>query len=71
MVIGAKKTKKDSLQGYLDLMEKVIDYVETPQFLLFFAKFDKKLKKNVIKRCAVVPLAERILLQQPEQSAQS
>ena len=63
MVIGAKKTKKDSLQGYLELMEKVIDYTETPQFKLFFAKFDKKLRKNVIKRCAIIPLAEKILLQ--------
>ena len=63
MVIGAKKTKKDSLQGYLELMDKVIDYTETPQFKLFFAKFDKKLRKNVIKRCAIIPLAEKILLQ--------
>ena len=63
MVIGAKKTKKDSLQGYLELMEKVIDYTETPQFKLFFAKFDKKNRKNVIKRCAIIPLAEKILLQ--------
>lgn len=59
--IDAKKTQSDSLYEYLGLMEQIIDYVATPQFKNFFREFDKKLHKNVIKRCAVLPLSERVL----------
>ena len=54
--------------GYLDLMAEVVDYVETPQFVQFFQKFDKKLRKNVVKRCVVSPLAEKVLFQPAEES---
>ena len=60
--LEAKKTQNDTLLNYLCLMEEIIDYVETPQFKMFFQKFDKKLRKNVIKRCAINPLAEKVLV---------
>lgn len=46
---------------------KIIDYIGSPQYNNFFKEFDKKLTKNLLKRCIVDPFAERIMkkVQQP------
>jgi len=46
-------------------MREALDFLETPLFNNFYAKFDKKLRKNVVKRCAVEPLIERIFSPPP------
>jgi len=37
-------------------MLKIVRYAEEPHFKNTFANFDRKLHKNVIKRCAIEPL---------------
>lgn len=37
-------------------MKEILEFVETPLFKANFSKFDRKLSKNIIKRCAVDPL---------------
>ena len=49
------------LLGWLKLMMKTIDYVQTAQYNNYFKEFDKKLTKNILKRCVVEPFAERIM----------
>ena len=46
-------------------MREALDFLETPTFNNFYGKFDKKLRKNVVKRCAVEPLIERIFSPPP------
>ena len=50
-----------NLAEYLDLMIKIMDYSQSPQFANFFKAFDKKLSKNVLKRCVIDPFTERIM----------
>ena len=38
------------------LMLKIVRYTEEPHFVNTFGNFDRKLHKNVIKRCAIEPL---------------
>ena len=59
--INAKKIEHDSLLGYLKLMLSLIEFIQGPQFAQFFANFDRKLRKNVVKRCIVLPLTKRVL----------
>lgn len=42
-------------------MDSIIDYIKSAQFNNFFKKFDKKLTKNVLKRCVINPFTERIM----------
>jgi len=42
-------------------MIQIIEYIQTPQYNNFFKEFDKKLSKNVLKRCVVDPFSERIM----------
>ena len=46
-------------------MNEIIDYVKSPQFNNFYREFDKKLTKNVLKRCVVDPFTERIMKKIP------
>ena len=41
-------------------MEDVVLFIYTPQFLNTFAEFDKKVLKNLVKRCLIEPFATRI-----------
>ena len=59
--VNAKKTEHDDLLGYLKLIREILEYVQSPQFAQFFANFDRKIRKNVVKRCVVQPLTKRIL----------
>ena len=59
--VNAKKTQHDSLVGYLRLMHKLVVYILEHQFTMYFANFDKKLRKNVVKRCLIQPLTQRIM----------
>ena len=51
--IYAKKTQQDGLTDYLRLMVDIVTYIQGAQFAQFFANFDRKLRKNVVKRCLV------------------
>ena len=42
-------------------MTDIIEYVQSPQYNNFFKEFDKKLTKNILKRCVVEPFNERIM----------
>ena len=42
-------------------MNDIIEYVKSPQFNNFFKEYDKKLTKNVLKRCVIDPFTERIM----------
>ena len=50
-----------NLAEHLDLMIKIMDYCQSPQFANFFKAFDKKLTKNVLKRCVIDPFTERVM----------
>jgi hypothetical protein len=41
---------------YLSAIVQIVEFASEPQFINNFANFDKKLHKNVIKRCAIEPL---------------
>ena len=56
-----KQSGVKNLAEYLDLMIKIMDYCQSPQFANFFKAFDKKLTKNVLKRCVIDPFTERIM----------
>ena len=58
-VIGNDPTAVEVL-SILELMVAVLEYIESPSFKNNFGK-DKKIKKNLIKRCCVEPLHKRIL----------
>lgn len=45
----------------LEIMIEIMNYVQSPQYQNYFAQFDKKLTKNILKRCIVEVIAERIL----------
>ncbi len=49
------------LKIYIQLMTDIIEYVQSPQYNNFFKEFDKKLTKNILKRCVVEPFNERIM----------
>ena len=42
-------------------MIRIMDYCQSTQFANFFKAFDRKLTKNVLKRCVVDPFSERIM----------
>jgi len=56
-----KKQKDSNIVEHLELMNSIIDYVKSAQFNNFFKEFDKKLTKNVLKRCVIDPFTERIM----------
>ena len=45
----------------LTLMKECLDLVESETYSKLFGAFDKKLRKNVIKRCCVEPLIDHYL----------
>lgn len=49
------------LDMYLPLMIDIIEYIQSPSYNNFFKEFDKKLTKNILKRCIVEPFADRIM----------
>jgi hypothetical protein len=46
-------------------MKDCLEFLETKVFYDIFGANDKKLRKNVIKRCAVDPLVDLIFCQLP------
>ena len=42
-------------------MIDIIEYIQSPQYHNFFKEFDKKLTKNILKRCVVEPFNDRIM----------
>ena len=62
MVISNSSENPDKvLKPYLILMIDIIEYIQCPQYNNFFKEFDKKLTKNILKRCIIEPFAERIM----------
>jgi hypothetical protein len=41
-------------------MRDCLDFLDSPLFHNYFGSFDKKLRKNIIKRCVVEPLIELV-----------
>jgi hypothetical protein len=41
-------------------MKDCLDFLDSPLFHNYFGSFDKKLRKNIIKRCVVEPLIELV-----------
>lgn len=52
---------RGTLVEMLEIMSEIMDYLQTPGYQNYFAQYDKKLTKNVLKRCIVEVIAERIL----------
>ena len=46
-------------------MIQIVEWVDSPQYKNFFKEFDRKLSKNVLKRCIVEPFSERIMRKVP------
>ena len=46
-------------------MKECLEFVESKVFYDMFGAFDKKLRKNVIKRCAIEPLVELVFGELP------
>jgi len=42
-------------------MKECLELVESETYSKLFGAFDKKLRKNVIKRCVVEPLIDHVL----------
>jgi len=40
-----------------EVSKEILEYIQTPQYNNFFKQFDKKLTKNLLKRCVIDPLA--------------
>jgi len=59
---GETKHPVDELNDYLQLINAILEYSESPSYKNYFAKFDKKLTKNLVKRCVVEPLCEKFLV---------
>jgi hypothetical protein len=53
--------EKASVIAELTLMKDCLDLVESETYSKLFGAFDKKLRKNVIKRCVVEPLIDHYL----------
>ena len=61
-VISSKNENPDKvLDLYLPMMIEIIEYIQSPTYNNFFKDFDKKLTKNILKRCIVEPFADRIM----------
>ena len=46
-----------SICEYCSVMNEIIEFVKCPQFKNYYKTYDKKLTKNVLKRCLVDPLS--------------
>ena len=52
---------KGTLPDFLEIMIELIEYIQTPAYINYFQNYDKKLTKNILKRCIVEVICERIL----------
>lgn len=41
------------MTDYLAFFVDILDFIQSPQFQQFYAAFDRKLRKNIVKRCLV------------------
>lgn len=53
--------ERASLLSYSQLMLQIAFFLQTPAFVNNFAKFDKALKGNMIKRCLLRPFRGNII----------
>ncbi len=56
-----KGINNDQLPEYANLMAELVEYLHTPQYINFFKNYDKKLTKNMVKRCVVEPFCDKFL----------
>ena len=58
-----KDEKNEWLHEYASLMHDITEFLETSLYLNYFAKYDKKLTKNIVKRCLIKPFKGKIMKQ--------
>jgi hypothetical protein len=56
-----KGLNNEQLPEYVQLMRDIVGYLQTPTFINFYKKYDKKLTKNMAKRCIVEPFCDKIM----------
>lgn len=61
VVRGGDEDQDKVLDLYFPLMIEIIEYIQSPSYNNFFKEFDRKLTKNILKRCIVEPFADRIM----------
>jgi len=56
-----KGLNNDQLPDYVALMQGIVEYLHSPHYINMFKKYDKKLTKNMIKRCVVEQFCDKFL----------
>ena len=56
-----KGLNNDLLPEYVNLMHQLVDFLHSPKYINFYKKYDKKLTKNMIKRCFVEPFSDKFM----------
>ena len=51
------------LPDYFVQMQAIIEFLSSPYYINNCAKIDKKLTKNLLKRCVTEPICDRLLVQ--------
>ena len=42
-------------------MKEIVEYLHSPHYINMFKKYDKKLTKNMVKRCIIEPFCDKFL----------
>ena len=56
-----KGLNNELLPEYVKLMRQVITFMQTPVYANFYANYDRKLSKNLVKRCFLEPFSDKFL----------
>ena len=56
-----KGLNNEHLPDYVKLMKQIVEFMHSPLYINMFKNKDKKLTKNMIKRCVVEPFCDKIM----------
>jgi hypothetical protein len=62
-----KGLNNELLPEYVKLMSDFVDYVVSPAYHNYYSNYDKKLTKNIVKRCVIEPFVDKFMKKKESQ----
>lgn len=63
-----KGLNNELLPEYVALMRKLVEFLTTAAYHNYFKKYDKKLTKNIVKRCVIEPFSDKFMKSKEQQN---
>ena len=56
-----KGLNNELLPEYVSLMSMTVEFLHTPTYINYYKNYDRKLTKNMVKRCVVEPFSNKFM----------